>query len=50
MSLRNTRLKSRQITPFVISQLLTITIVAGEVTSRGVALASLFEGVIMNFK
>jgi hypothetical protein len=35
---------------FVISHLLTTAIVAGEVTSKGVALASLFEGVIMNFK
>src|SRR5262249_54008764 len=50
MSTGHTRLKSRQITPFVISQLLTMTIVADEVTSRGVALASLFEGGIMNFK
>src|SRR5262245_63364193 len=50
MSSGHTRLKSRQITPFVISHLLTTAIVAGEVTSRGVALASLFEGVIMNFK
>ena len=41
MSLRNTRLKSRQITPFVISQLLTITIVAGEVTcSRSASVAA----------
>jgi hypothetical protein len=35
---------------FVINHLLTTAIVAGEVTSRGVALASQFEGVIMNFK
>src|SRR6516165_1273692 len=35
---------------FVISHLLTTAIVAGEVTSSEVALASLFEGVIMNFK
>ena len=35
---------------FVISHLLTTAIVGGEVTSSGVALASLFEGVIMNFK
>ena len=35
---------------FVISHLLTTAIVGGEVTSGGVALASLFEGVIMNFK
>src|SRR5262249_52295290 len=35
---------------FVIRHLLTTTIVAGEVTSRRVALASLFEEVIMNFK
>src|SRR5262249_23225978 len=35
---------------FVISHLLTTAIVAGEVTSSGVALASLFEGVIMNLK
>ena len=41
LSLRNTRLKSRQITPFVISQLLTITIVAGEVTcSRSASVAA----------
>jgi len=35
---------------FVISRLLTTAIVGGEVTSSGVALASLFEGVTMNFK
>ena len=35
---------------FVISHLLTTAIVAGEVTSSRAALASLFEGVIMNFK
>src|SRR5262245_12317854 len=35
---------------FVISHLLTTAIVGSEVTSSGVALASLFEGVIMNFK
>src|SRR5262245_18855221 len=35
---------------FVINHLSTTAIVAGEVTSSGVALASLFEGVIMNFK
>src|SRR5262245_60316668 len=35
---------------FVISHLLTTAIVGGEVTSRGVALASLFDEVIMNFK
>ena len=35
---------------FVISHLLTTAIVGGEVTSSGVALASLFEGVTMNFK
>ena len=34
----------------VISQLLTTAIVAGDVTTKRVALASLFEGVIMNFK
>src|SRR5262245_52943974 len=35
---------------FVISHLLTTAIVGGEVTSRGVALVSLFEGVTMNFQ
>src|SRR5258708_8620313 len=33
-----------------ISQLLTTAIVADDVTTKRVALASLFEGVIMNFK
>jgi hypothetical protein len=50
MSSGHTRLKLRRATPFVISQLLTTAIVADDVTTKRVALASLFEGVIMNFK
>src|SRR5262245_26705594 len=44
MSSGHTRLKSRQITPFVTSHLLTTAIVAGEVTSSGVALAEPIRG------
>src|SRR5262245_2147262 len=46
----HTRLKSRQSKRLVINRLLTTAIVADDVTSRGVELASLFEGVTMNFK